>query len=391
LPGRQRPLRRRSPAPDPLQRRIWGQGSLRWRAPCCRPLRRRSPPPDQLRQRIGGQGSLGPVPRAAFTSLAGAQVRLTTCAFTVPSGPVQVDRHFLDPDFVAAWSRETPVDPFFGPIFKGVAATVGGPIDRHGRPVAGATSRSAGGNLIIRCGLLYRREQGEADRLCVPDGGGLRAHILQECHDTPLGGHFGSHKTAALVRRLAYWPGQIREVDSYVRSCGLLYPLPLPARRGGVIRVDWLVGLPMTASSFDQVQVHVDHLSGKVHAVPTRATDTAADAAQIILEMALRSGDGVPDVLVVDHDPKFTSKLFQEFTRRIGSSLLIGSAYHKNTNARAKRVNGVLGDTPTAGRTIGTCGCPGPSSPSITRPRRSAVTTRAFRCLSYRARTRGCG
>jgi hypothetical protein len=112
-----------------------------------------------------------------------------------------------------------------------------------------------------------------------------------------------------------------------------------------VIGVDWLLGLPMTASGFDQVQVHVDHLSGKVHAVPTRTTDTAADAARIILEMALRSGDGVPDVLVVDHDPKFTSTLFKEFTRRIGSSLLIGSAYHKNTNAKAERVNGVLGDT----------------------------------------------
>ena len=112
-----------------------------------------------------------------------------------------------------------------------------------------------------------------------------------------------------------------------------------------MIGVDWLVGLPTTAAGFDQVQVHVDHLSGKVHAVPTRATDTAADAARIILEMALRSGDGVPDVLVVDHDPKFTSKLFKEFTRSIGSSLLVGSAYHKNTNARAERVNGVLGDT----------------------------------------------
>ena len=295
----------------------------------------------------------------AFTSLAGAQVWLATGVFTVPAGPTQSERHFLTPNFVAAWSRETLVDPFFGAIFKGAAATVGGAVDCRGRLVTGATSRPAGGTFIIRCGMLYRRGQGEADRLCVPDGGGLRARILQECHDTPLGGHFGRHKTMALVRRLAYWPGLTRDVDAYVRSCevcqrtkadhvgprGLLHPLPLPSRRGGVIGVDWLVGLPMTASGFDQVQVHVDHLSGKVHAVPTRATDTAADAAQIILDMALRSGDGIPDVLVVDHDPKFTSTLFKEFTRRIGSSLLIGSAYHKNTNARVERVNGVLGDT----------------------------------------------
>ena len=61
--------------------------------------------------------------------------------------------------------------------------------------------------------------------------------------------------------------------------------------------------------------------------------------------MVLRSGDGVPDALVVDHDPKFTSKLFREFTRRLGSSLLVGLAYHKNTNARTERVKGDLGDT----------------------------------------------
>ena len=80
--------------------------------------------------------------------------------------------------------------------------------------------------------------------------------------------------------------------------------------------------------------------------MPTRATDTAADAARIVLEMALRFGGGIPDVLVVDYDPKFTSVLlFKELMRRIGSSLLVGSAYHKNTNAKAERVNGMLGDT----------------------------------------------
>ena len=76
------------------------------------------------------------------------------------------------------------------------------------------------------------------------------------------------------------------------------------------------------------------------------------DAARKLLKMVLRSGDGVPDAIVVDHDPKFTSKVFREFTRSLGSSLLLGSAYHrdKNTNARVERVNGVLGDTLRASR-----------------------------------------
>ena len=94
----------------------------------------------------------------------------------------------------------------------------------------------------------------------------------------------------------------------------------------------------MTAAGIDQVQVHAWHFSSKVHAVPTRSTDTAADAARVMLEMAPRSADGVPDLLVVDHCPKFASALFKDFMLRIASSLVISSAYHKKTNAKAELV-----------------------------------------------------
>jgi hypothetical protein len=95
--------------------------------------------------------------------------------------------------------------------------------------------------------------------------------------------------------------------------------------------------------------VHVDRLWGKVHAVPTRATNTAADAARIHVEMALCCVVTVSLTswwtVVVDHDPKLTraSTLFRESTRSICSSLPVG--HHRNTNARAERVSGVLGDT----------------------------------------------
>jgi hypothetical protein len=61
--------------------------------------------------------------------------------------------------------------------------------------------------------------------------------------------------------------------------------------------------------------------------------------------MCLWSGDGCPDVLVVDHDPKFTSAVFRAFVKSMGSCLIVGSAYHKNTNAKVERANGVIGDT----------------------------------------------
>ena len=84
--------------------------------------------------------------------------------------------------------------------------------------------------------------------------------MLRDYHDGPLGGHFGRPKTGSLVRRLAFCVGQHFDV---VRSCqtvtcqrtkvehggpcGLLHPLPLPSRRGGMIGVDWIAGLPTTA------------------------------------------------------------------------------------------------------------------------------------------------
>ena len=61
--------------------------------------------------------------------------------------------------------------------------------------------------------------------------------------------------------------------------------------------------------------------------------------------MCLQSRDGFPDVLVVDHDSKFTSEVFRAFVKGWGSCLIVGSAYHKNTNAKVERANGVISDT----------------------------------------------
>jgi hypothetical protein len=304
-------------------------------------------------------GAVSPPCTSMFVALAGSELDLGTGTTTAPTPPVPSDAHFLAPAFVQTLVRELAVDAFFGPIVRGAAATLGQPVDRHGNAILDASRISPGGTFLVRCGLLYRRGQGASDRLCIPAGGDLRTQVLRECHDGPLGGHFGRAKTGSLVRRLAFWVGQDVDVAEYVRSCqtcqrtkaehggprGLLHPLPLPSRRGGMIGVDWIAGLPTTAGGFDMIQNHVDLLSGKVHAVPTRATATAAEAAEIIRDMCLRSGDGFPDVLVVDHDPKFTSAVFQAFVKGMGSCLIVGSAYHKNTNAKVERANGVIGDT----------------------------------------------
>ena len=79
--------------------------------------------------------------------------------------------------------------------------------------------------------------------------------------------------------------------------------------------VDFIAGLLTTAAGFEMIQDQVDLLYGKMHAVPTRSTATAAAAAAIIRDICLRSGDGYPDVLVVDHNSKFSSEVFRAFVK----------------------------------------------------------------------------
>ena len=61
--------------------------------------------------------------------------------------------------------------------------------------------------------------------------------------------------------------------------------------------------------------------------------------------MCLRSAAGFPDALVVDHDAKFTSEVFRAFVKSMGSCLIVGSAYRKNTIAKVERVKGSISDT----------------------------------------------
>ena len=188
-----------------------------------------------------------------FVALAGSELSLGTGTTTAPSPPVSSDDLFLSPTFVQTLVAELARDAVFGLIVRGAAAALGKLVDRSYAPISGSARAPKGGAFLVRCGLLYRRGQGEADRLCIPAGGGLRAQVLRECHDGPLGGHFGRAKTGSLVRRLAFWVGHDFDVAEYVRSCqtcqrtkaehcgprGLIHPLPLPSRRGGRIGVDY--------------------------------------------------------------------------------------------------------------------------------------------------------
>ena len=144
----------------------------------------------------GGANPPTPSPRSSmFIALAGSELSLGTGTTTAPPPPVPSDDLFLSPTFVQTLAEELAVDAVFGPIMRDAAAALGKLVDRLGTPVVEPARTPKGGTFLVRCGLLYRRGQGETDRLCIPAGGGLRprlrAQVLRECHDGPLGADSG--------------------------------------------------------------------------------------------------------------------------------------------------------------------------------------------------------
>ena len=120
-------------------------------------------------------------------------------------------------------SRELPTDPIFGPIFKGASA---------GAARDGSTAVDTRG-----CPPRTARPYGPSSlspRLALPPRTGRSlsgpfACILPGEGDGVAGPHPAGPRWAPPQdggRRLAYWPGQTRDVEAYVGSC-------LPEQQGG--------------------------------------------------------------------------------------------------------------------------------------------------------------
>jgi hypothetical protein len=201
----------------------------------------------------------------------------------------------------------------------------------------------------IKEGMLFTTD----DRLCIPEGDDLRADIIHDGHDSA--GHFGFTKTYLSLNSKFYWPGMHKRIRSYVASCdtcqrikvsrqrpaGLLQPLETPTAPFQHLSMDFITCLPKTKKGFDSLFVVVDRFSKRVHFIPTVGTITAKDAARLFLNTVYRY-HGMPESIVSDRDPKFTSKFFTHLMKILSIRLRLSTANHPQTDGQTERVNEVI-------------------------------------------------
>ena len=203
-------------------------------------------------------------------------------------------------------------------------------------------------------GLLYCSDA-RGGQLVLPAGEPLHAHVLGQLHDAPVMGHRGRDGTIAGVKQRFYWRGMDAEVAAYVAGCdqcqrgkesnrapqGVPTPLAVPTRAWEQVSLDFIMPLPRSTAGNDAVMVCVDKLTKYVSLTAHKQTATAGDVARLLYDAVVRH-HGVPHSLLSDRDVRFTSAEWRTFWAQQGTALVMGTAYHPQSDGQTERTNRTL-------------------------------------------------
>ncbi|KAK3531883.1 hypothetical protein QTP70_034386 [Hemibagrus guttatus] len=212
-------------------------------------------------------------------------------------------------------------------------------------------------NLVEEIQHAHAREPPPAgcppNRLFVPPQ--FRLQVMQWVHEAPSSGHPGIRRSTQLLRRRFWWPSLTSDVEEHVRACstcaqtrtsrqlpeGLLEPLPIPQRPWSHLSVDFLTDLP-DSGGHTAVLVVVDRFSKGCKLIPLKGLPSAMQTAEALFLHVFRNF-GLPEDIVSDRGPQFTSRVWESLCARLGIGVSLSSGYHPQSNGQAERLNQEIG------------------------------------------------
>ncbi|KAL0195094.1 hypothetical protein M9458_008666, partial [Cirrhinus mrigala] len=179
----------------------------------------------------------------------------------------------------------------------------------------------------------------------------LRPRVLSEVHCTPSSGHPGIEATIELLRNRFWWRSLRADTITFVKSCsvcntsktphqlpaGLLQPLPVPNRPWSHIAVDFITDLPSSHGQTTILSV-IDRFSKGCRLIPFPKLPTAMETAEALCNSVFRFY-GLPEDIVSDRGPQFTSRLWSSFFHLLGVNVSLTSGYHPQANGQVERLN----------------------------------------------------
>ena len=188
-------------------------------------------------------------------------------------------------------------------------------------------------------------------RLYIPPSSPLLLELLAAVHED---GHEGVQRTLHRLRRDFHFPEMRRHVRDFVRACatcqrfktehlqpaGLLLPLPVPTGVWSDVGLDFMEALPRVRGKSVILTV-VDRFSKYCHFLPLAHPYTAESVAEAFFKDIVRL-HGMPQSMVSDRDPVFTSTFWRELMRLMGAKLHMTTAFHPQSDGQTEAANRVI-------------------------------------------------
>ncbi|MBW0499066.1 hypothetical protein O181_038781 [Austropuccinia psidii MF-1] len=160
------------------------------------------------------------------------------------------------------------------------------------------------------------------------------------------------------IKRCAWWPSWRNDVIEYShsfdrfqkankasgKSFGLMIYIQEPSTPWEAVHMDWVAALPPKGDkSYNACLVIVDRYSKTPIFLPCHKDDTAMDT-DILIWNRVISHTGLFKNILSDRDPKFTSTLWTNLHKLLGTKLSFSTIYHPQTDGLAERMIQTLED-----------------------------------------------
>lgn len=123
-----------------------------------------------------------------------------------------------------------------------------------------------------------------------------------------------------------YYPRQL--------PIGLLQPMPIPQRPWSHIAIDFITNLPNSQGNTTILTV-IDRFSKACCLIPLPKLLTAFETAEVLCNYIFHFY-GLPEDIVSDRDPQFTSRLWSAFFQQLNVNISLTSGYHPQSNGQTE-------------------------------------------------------
>jgi hypothetical protein len=185
-------------------------------------------------------------------------------------------------------------------------------------------------------------------RRCVPIEEGLK--IIDRCHASPYGGHYGTFCTHAKIWQSGfYWLTMYQDTKDYVRryarcqrhgNINTRDAMPVQNHRQvellDVWGIDYMGPFPRSGNA-EYILVAVDYVSKWVEALSCRANDSKH--AKKMFQEVIFPRFGTPRTVISDGGSHFIDKSFKQFLAEHGVKHNVATPYHPQTSGQPETSN----------------------------------------------------